>query len=278
MSRSRKEQLSQYLTPVWAAEALVERHFPNLSAKDFVIEPSVGGGAFLQAIPSSVPAIGIDICPSMVELARSNTKREIILGDYASVPLDVSPTTILGNPPFKTTTIDAFLARSHDLLPEGGQVGFILPAYALQTAKRVSGYADKWSMFQEMIPRNIFEGLQCPLVFAVFTKDRYRKLVGFALYHEMSDLQGLPKEFRTTLSEGSGSVWVNAVKMAILKLGGEAELADIYAKIEGSRPTKTDHWREQIRKVVRMRQDVFESTGPARYAVIDEPSTPSSSM
>lgn len=102
MSHSRKVLLSQYLTPVWAAEALVERHFPNLGSKDFVIEPSVGGGAFLQAIPSSVPAIGIDICPSMVELARENTKREIILGDFASVPLDVAPTTILGNPPFKT--------------------------------------------------------------------------------------------------------------------------------------------------------------------------------
>lgn len=40
------------------------------------------------------------------------------------------PTLIMGNPPFKMKLVDDLLNKSHELLPDEGRVGLILPAYA----------------------------------------------------------------------------------------------------------------------------------------------------
>lgn len=265
---SRVKRLGQYLTPVWAAHEIVARYFGHLGPSDFVVEPACGEGAFLLALPPDVPAIGVDIDPDMVRRARAATGRTVILGDFATVELDASPTAIIGNPPFNLRTIDTFLARAHQILPNGGQVGFIMPAYSMQTASRVAGYSERWSMQQEMIPRNIFSGKQ-PLIFSVFTKDRRRRLFGFALYHETADVQKLKMRYRGQLGAGSGPVWLNVVRTAIRTLGGEADLAAIYSEVAGGRPTTTNFWREQIRKVVRQHTDVFKAVGRGRYAIHD---------
>lgn len=259
-------ELGQYPTPVWVAESLVERHFSRLDRHDLVIEPACGPGAFLGAIPAGVPAMGVEIDATIAAVARSETGRQVITGDFRTVPIECTPTVIIGNPPFDLRLIDGFLDRAHRLLPEGGRVGFILPAYAFQTAARVAGYADRWSLMQEMIPRNIYPGLSLPLVFALFSKDLRRTLVGFALYREAADVQQLEKPYRDTLAESSGPVWARVVEAAILRLGGEASLTDIYAEVEGCRPTRTQFWREQIRKVVRA-NGRFVSVGTGRYAL-----------
>ena len=111
-------ELGQYPTPFWVAEALVARHFGKLDANDFVIEPSCGPGSFLNAVPDHVPACGVEIDARMVDLARRNTRRQIIQGDFRTVELDMQPTAIIGNPPFNMKLIDGFLHRSHELLPE----------------------------------------------------------------------------------------------------------------------------------------------------------------
>lgn len=172
----RIKELGQYPTPVWVAEAIVERYFFDLEASDCVVEPSCGPGAFLAAIPRQVAAIGVEIDALIAEEARRNTGRPVLQGDFQSVRLDIQPTVIIGNPPFNMKLVDGFLNRAHELLPEGGKCGFILPSFAFQTASRVSAYAERWSLMQEMIPRNIFRGLSLPLVFAIFSKDRKRKM------------------------------------------------------------------------------------------------------
>jgi site-specific DNA-methyltransferase (adenine-specific) len=262
---SPQKLLGQYPTPVWVAEALVERHFSNLDQSDCVYEPSCGPGAFLAAIPRKIPAFGVEIDAAIAEEARRNTGRPVITGDFRTVTLDCQPTAIIGNPPFNLKLVDGFLDRAHSLLPEGGRVGFILPTFAFQTASRVSRYSDQWSLAQEMLPRNIYPGLSKPLVFAIFSKDRKRTLVGFALYRETADIQQLPKAYREPMSASSGPVWRNVVDLALNKLGGEADLQSIYAEIEGTRPTKTAFWREQIRKTLRAYGEWFESVAPGRY-------------
>ncbi|WP_176331443.1 class I SAM-dependent methyltransferase [Burkholderia vietnamiensis] len=265
---SKISELGQYPTPVWVAEALVERHFSRLDRQDLVIEPACGPGSFLGAIPADVPAIGVEIDAQVAEIARATTGRRVLTGDFRTVPLECTPTVIIGNPPFDLRVIDSFLSRAWHVLPEGGRVGFILPAYAFQTAARVAGYADQWSLMQEMIPRNIYPGLSLPLVFAIFSKDFRRTLVGFALYREAADVQQLPEPFRAALGAGSGPVWVRVVEAALDRLGGEASLAEIYAAVENARPTRTKFWREQIRKVVRA-SSKFECVSSGRYALRD---------
>lgn len=265
-ARDRQRQLGQYPTPVWVAEALVERYFSRLNSSDFVIEPACGPGAFLGAIPGKVPSIGVEIDATVAQVARSTTGRPVLTGDFRSVALECQPTVILGNPPFDLKVIDGFLSRAHQMLPEGGQVGFILPAYAFQTAARVAGYADHWSLSQEMIPRNIYPGLRLPLVFALFSKDLRRTMVGFALYRETAAVQGLADPYRAALAAGSGPVWVRVVEIALEQLGGEADLSDIYSEVGGHRPTRTPFWREQIRKVV-CSHSRFVPLGAGRYAL-----------
>jgi hypothetical protein len=266
-SMSRIRELSQYPTPVWVAESLMERHFSTLDQSDFVVEPSCGPGSFLGAVPSEVPAVGVEIDAAVAAEARRNTGREVLVGDFRTLPLDVRPTVIIGNPPFSLRLLDGFLDRAYGLLPEGGRVGFLMPAYAFQTAARVAGYADRWSLAQEMIPRNIYQGLRLPLVFALFSKDRLRTLVGFALYREATDVQGLPAPYRETLAAGSGPVWRLVVETALARLGGEADLQTLYSEISGCRPTRTQFWREQIRKVLRKHADTFKPVAPGRYAL-----------
>lgn len=260
-------RLGQYPTPVWAAEAIVDRYFNKLNKTDFVVEPSCGPGSFLMALPDNVPAIGVEIDASVAEIARRNTGRHIITGDFRTVAIESQPTTIIGNPPFNADIIDGFLARSHQLLPDHGSVGMILPAYLFQTAGRLTRYAEQWSIAQEMIPRNIYPGLSLPLVFARFIKDQRRVLVGFALYFELADLQQFEKSYRETIGCVSASIWKDVVVQAVQRLGGSASLSRIYAEIEGSRPTRTKWWREKIRQTLRRYAEVFQWDGQGTYSL-----------
>ncbi|MYM92507.1 hypothetical protein [Duganella vulcania] len=116
---ARNSRLSQYFTPGWAAEMLVERHLAGLSPGSLVIEPAAGDGSFLAAIPSSLAAIGVEIDPAMAILARANSGREVIEGDFRTAVLPERADAIIGNPPFEADLISQFLDRSWHLLEEG---------------------------------------------------------------------------------------------------------------------------------------------------------------
>jgi predicted RNA methylase len=260
-----QKALGQFPTPVWFAEALVERYFPRLGAQDQIVEPSCGPGSFLMALPEDVPAIGVEIDPRTAAIARINTGRTIIEGDFTTAAIDVRPTLIIGNPPFNLSIIDGFLKRAYELLEDGGQVGLILPTYAFQTADRVARYADTWSLAQEMIPRNIYPGLSLPLLFATFRKERVRTLVGFALYRETADMLTLKKPYREMINGVGKSVWKATIAKALTALGGKANVEAICAEIESNKPTRTRWWREQIRKVLRQAKTLFKAEGNGWY-------------
>lgn len=242
---------SQVMTPVWAACELVDKYFPNLTAADLVIEPSCGTGAFLRAIPDYVPAIGIEIDPALARQAIAMSGREVRVGDFRTIDLPARATAIIGNPPFELELVEGFLARALDLLEEEGRAAFILPAYCLQTAGTVERLATRWSIEQQMIPRNIFTGgLSKPLCFAQFTKGTKRGLVGFALYHETAAINRLRQRYRELLAAGEGNVWTAIVRAALEALGGMATLHDIYREIDGHRPTTAKTWHAKVRQQV----------------------------
>jgi site-specific DNA-methyltransferase (adenine-specific) len=260
--------LCQFFTPAWVAEALIERHFPRLDCADLVLEPTCGKGAFLQALPRSVPAIGVEIDLEIAAQARAATGREIITGDFRTVPIDFQPTAIIGNPPFRADVFDEILDRSHALLPEGARAGFILPAYFFQTAQRVAKYGDRWSLLAEMMPRTAFHyRMRTPLMFTVFSKDRRNLMIGLALYREAADVQKFGEPYRSAINGITGSVWRAVSRIALQQLGGEADLQDIYREIEPNRPTRTKFWREKIRQVLRINPADFMPLGRARYAL-----------
>lgn len=256
--------LGQYMTPDWAAEALVERYFADLGSGDAVVEPSCGRGAFLRALPSHVPALGVEIDPALAAEARRSSGRPVIVGDFCTIDLPLAPVALVGNPPFRKHVVDGFLDRAWELLPNEGRVGFILPAFVLQTASTVDAFAERWSIRQDMLPRNLFERLSHPLCFAVFTKGRARGMVGFALYHELAAVNRLQARYRALLQEGEGSAWAAVTRAALEALGGCATLQDLYREIEGHRPTPNPFWQAKVRQTV---QRIAVRVGAARWAI-----------
>lgn len=247
--------LGQYFTPRWVAEAIVERHFSDLGAGATVIEPSCGDGVFLHALPPEVNAIGVEIDPHWAEKARRDTGRTVLLGDFLQVPLPARVDAIVGNPPFQADTVARFLDRANDLLEEGGKCGLILPAYVLQTSSKVLSMAEKWSIEQELMPRNIFPRLSVPIVFSLFTKEQRRRLFGFFLYREAADVAAASRETRAVLERSSlrGSVWRQAVHAAFDTISAdEAPLEALYRAIEGKRPTSNPNFREKVRQTLQV--------------------------
>lgn len=260
---SNQKALGQYMTPHWAAEALIERYHRDLSASDCVMEPTCGRGAFLKAIPKSCDAFGVEIDPALAEVAAAVSGRKVVVGDIRTVALPMQPTRVVGNPPFMLDVFESILQRSFELLPRDGLATFLLPAYFLQTSSTVVRMAAHWSMAVELMPRNLFPGLSKPIVWVQFRKSEQRTMVGFLLFEETEDVAQMPAPVREALTTGRGSVWVEAVDRALAELGGEAGLDAIYGSLAPRRPTANPHWREQARKVL---QSHFVRTGPARYA------------
>ena len=244
----RDTTLSQFFTPAWAAELIVQHFFPNLSERDVVAEMGCGDGRFLMALPEHVPAFGVELDPTLVPLAERNTGRTIIQGDATEVAFPMTPTVVVGNPPFSMGLISRFLERAYHEMDYGGRVGWILPSYMFQTASTVVKFAE-----QTMIPRNLFQNFEKPLCFAQFRKDRERTLVGFFLYEETDDIYQLAQAFRTLFvgNDSRANVWGEVLEKAVIELGGRAHLQDIYRVVEGKRPTGTKWWKEQLRKLAR---------------------------
>lgn len=244
-----KSSLSQWMTPSWVAEAIVEHALPRFKEGSLIIEPSCGIGRFLDVIPKAYPAIGVEIDDQLAEASRSKG-HNVITGDFRTVALPENKfSLVIGNPPFEKSIFDGMLERSHTILEDDGQVVMIIPAYFFQTSSSVEKWNRKWSIEQQMVPRDVFAGLSKPLLLAKFTKSKAPKLFGFLLYHEATDIKDIPKAYKIALEEGK-SGWEAAVEKAIQNLGGQAALHEIYAEIAPKRPTKTDFWKEKIRQTL----------------------------
>lgn len=266
----RNTNLSQFFTPTWAAELITRHYFPNLKPTDVVCEPACGDGRFLMALPEHVNAFGVEIDSDLAEEARTRTGRQIVTGSFLEATLPSKPTVILGNPPFKFDFLRGLLDRAYDEMDYGIHIGLILPCYMFQTANTLMDIRKQFSVRQDMLPRNLFQGMEKPLMFAQFIKEERTVLSGFFLYNELANVLNLQTEFRLLFigNDSRASLWGEVVEKALLQLGGEASLEAIYLEVEGNKPFDNRFWRAQIRKVL---QKDFVKTGPARYALHKKP-------
>lgn len=263
--RRGEAKLSQFFTPEWAAEELVAKFFPYLTARDLVIDPGCGPGPFLKAIPSFTDAIGVEIDPVLADRARENTGRSVITGDFTEMELPMA-SAIVGNPPFDMKLVDKFLKRSHQLLPNEGRCGFILPAYSLQTPRRLLKWSQHWSVSQTLLPRTLFQRARLPLLFVLFEKGcGPRMLVGFTLYHEANDINGMPGWMKQLLIHGEPQrqTWRVVVESAMGRIGGRGTLTEIYQAMKDHRPSENRWWKDKVRQVLQL---YFVRVGPGEWA------------
>lgn len=261
--------LHQWFTPSWVCELLYERYFRHLTTRDVVVDPSAGTGNFLHipafAKPHSPDVYGVEIDPALARQAQQRTGRTVVVGDFRTVHLPKAPTALIGNPPFQTSLIEAFLHRAATLLPLGGQVGFILPAYFFQTSQRTIAYTEQWSIESLTLPRDIFPRLRYSLVFSLFRRDRRRRLIGFALFHETAALRQLPAHMRARVTRSSRSIWLSVVEQALTDLGGTSSLQGLYQLLSGRRPTSNPFWQEKTRQTLSAYPDRFERLTAGYY-------------
>lgn len=246
-----KNKLGQFFTPAWAAEYLWDAHFGHLTSKAMVWEPTCGPGMLLAAIPGHIPCIGTEIDPRLAQRARIASGRPVITGSCLEVELPPI-TAVFGNPPFSSPLFKRLMDRCSLLLQEGQKAGFILPAYFFAYAQQVMKFNRKWTLSQEIIPKDLFPRLSKPLIFGSFTRDSRPQLIGFRLFPELAAIKELSARVQEDLStriNGTRSVWRETVKQVITDLGGTAHLSDIYRHMEGRRPTDNQYWKEKIRQV-----------------------------
>ncbi len=262
-----KRELDQFFTPEWVPERLVEMYFSDLGASDLVIDAGCGRGPFLKAIPAHIPAIGVELDPVLAAEAVANTGRDVLVGDFRSIPLPENVTTILGNPPFSRVVIDEFLARGADLLPENGRCGFILPSSFVSFSSTLEKLAARFSIRQDMLPRDLFPRLSCPISFYLFTKEHVRRHHGFVLFDEAREISGMPKPVKLALYRGENrrSPWHTAVSETLRILGGAGTLEQIYAVMQGKRPRAITTWKATVRRV--LQEGGFRNVGLGAWAL-----------
>ncbi len=250
--QGRNKQLAQWFTPEWAARELFDFFMPNACSADVVLEPSCGTGMFLKAVPSHVPAFGVEIDAALAAEAVLNTGRQVIVGDFLSVDLPFQPTCIIGNPPYRVALFNQFLSRAKDLLPTGGRCGFLLSAHMLQTPGTVLEWNRDWSLEQQLVPRTLFPRAIRPLVFVSLCKNTCRRMNGFLLYRQSADVASMQTGARRALVEGEPRkcCWRTLVEWAVRRLGGRAALQDIYREIAPHRPQTNQWWQEKVRQIL----------------------------
>lgn len=254
-ARTGDPEHDQWFTPFWAAEELVDDALRGLGMVS-ILEPACGTGAFLTAIPQSYEAFGIDIDPKVIPAAMANSGREVIVGDYRTVDLAGREVQlVIGNPPFPMATVEGFMRRSYQLLPDGGMVAMILPAFAFQTPSRVAHWMDQFSIDVAMIPRTLFGRIKQALVWAKFVKNGHRRYHGLLLFAEQRDIEQMRPMFRDALARPG--TWREVVHRALEALGGEASLAAIYDLITPERRVSR-HWQPKVRQTLQMHHRPIE--------------------
>lgn len=266
----KKKQYGQYFTPVWAAEELYRAHFGHLGSADLLIDPTCGIGNMIMVVPQHVRCIGIELDSELAIQARLRTKRTIIEGDCRMTDISAygKVTAVFGNPPFELSLFEQIMSRLSLLLDIGRKAGFILPAYFFQTSHTTYRMSRRWSICQEMLPRDVFFGLSKPIVFATFIRDNTPQLVGFRLFEEASCIKELSEATSDILINGKsehGSIWKIAVQDALQKLGGKATVSEVYSQMRDNRPTKNEYWKEKIRQTL---QRYFTRVEKSTYAVL----------
>lgn len=260
-ARHGDSSLSQWFTPFWVAEELVDDALRGLGHVS-VVEPSCGTGAFLAAVPKSLPAFGVDVDPRVVAAAVANSGREVVVGDFRTHDFgEREYQAVIGNPPFEMEIINGFLDRAHRDLPEDGLVALVLPAYAFQTPRQVARWMDMYSIDVNMIPRTLFPGLSKPLVWAKYRKTPERRFTGMMLFAETREIETMRPAIREALARPG--TWREAVRTALESLGGEASVSSICEAISPERRSN-QHWRPKIRQTL---QRGFRPTGAGRWAL-----------
>jgi methylase of polypeptide subunit release factors len=214
--RLERQRLGQFFTPEPLAEYLANLLIK--STPETVLDPAVGGGRLLRALPASVRRFGLDVDPVAVELARRSLPAHVELaqGDFldaAAWPLTEERfDAIIANPPYvrhqrlrpeqkgRRAELDKrlgislsqfadyyiyFFCEAVYRLHPGGKLAFVTPAAFLDAryGDALKGLLLRDGTIDEIVVfdqhRAVFDGARTAAAVTVFTKRPSHRQVVF---------------------------------------------------------------------------------------------------
>ncbi len=249
-SMIRRRDLDQYFTAAYAAEAIVRQKL-GLLPSDVGVDVGSGEGAFLTPVPREIECIGVEIDPALAAVAANMSGREVICGDFRTVQFKKRPTICFGNPPF--SIMDDILECAHDLLPDNGRCGFIMPDSMFSYGEHAERWLSRWSINRSpSLPRQVFPWAPFSFCFCLFSKQRIRRYRGMFLFREAAMASDCSDRVRMVLMRGRAhkSVWRAVIEDAIAAFNGKATRAQIRAYVSGRRPRANRHWVDKVRQII----------------------------
>lgn len=136
---------------------------PDLGTYAEIVEPSAGGGVFLDALPER--ATGYDIAPDDPRVAEA---------DWLSLRLAPKRGLLVGNPPFGRRSALAKAFIKHGVALGFETIAFILPATFRKLTTQTC-FPDGWRLIVDAdLPDDVFEhadgDIGIPCVFQVWTR------------------------------------------------------------------------------------------------------------
>lgn len=160
----------QFYTRIDVAKKCIDtiiRMFPETVSGYRWIEPSAGNGSFLQNIPNTVDAIGIDLEPASPDISRADFLKW-------NPPVD-KKVVLFGNPPFgrQSSLAKAFISKGCQFAE---LIAFILPLSFIKPSMSNAFDRSFHCMYSEPLERNAFmvndTEYDVPCVFQIWQKKR----------------------------------------------------------------------------------------------------------
>lgn len=183
--KGERRKLDAYYTPDDLARALANLVVGDMDVRSLVLEPNVGGGAWVRALPCVFTVDGMDLDPQARGLAACSRSKA---GDFlAEDPPSDRYDLVIGNPPYRQAM--EHIERAMTLAP---RVAFLLRAGLTASKKRHpfwSGLRERgWQVtIHALVERPSFTGGgtdSCEYMFLVL--DHVGGTAGPATYHWVS--------------------------------------------------------------------------------------------
>ncbi len=269
--------------------------FTEVRRPRLFVDPCVGGGTSVEVAKElKIPAIGLDLHNGFNLLRDSLLEHvgqpaDMVVSHFPYHDMIVYSGAVWGLEPHpddlsRCASVKEFIEKSHlalvnqrEATAPGGLYGTIIG-----DLRRKGAYHSFQSEFTARMPGDELKAVLIKAQHNVQSEQKNYGCMGMPkIMHEYVLLWEKPAKTQvsllTTLAQMANqahnrlqSTWRVVVKEALIALGGEADLSEVYAKVEGeaaSKVSRNENWKAKVRQVLVTNPSVFAQTDAGRWKV-----------
>lgn len=268
--------------------------FTEVRRPKLFVDPCVGGGTSVEvANELQITAVGLDLHSGFNLLKDSlldavGQPADMVVSHFPYHDMIVYSGDVWGQPHpddlSRCVSVEDFIEKSHlalvnqrEATAPGGLYGTIIG-----DLRRQGAYYSFQSEFIARMPGNELKAVLIKAQHNVQSDQKNYGRMGMPkIMHEYVILWEKPARVQvsllSTLAQMANqannrlqSTWRVVVKEALVALGGEADLSELYAKVEGSAASKVsrnDNWKAKVRQVLTTNPEVFAQTENGHWKI-----------